>query len=50
MENKELKNYKKEALEVCKDFGYPMEVVEAVKSASSIVKISNVMHDAKKFI
>lgn len=50
METKELKSYRKEALEVCKDFGYPMEVVEAVKSAGSIVKISNVMHDAKRFI
>ena len=47
---KELKNYKKEATQVAKDFKYPKVVFEDIQKAKSISAVSRVMHNAIKYI
>lgn len=47
---KYVKKARKEALEVCKDFFYPQNVVEAIKACDSVLSINRIMKDAKKYI
>lgn len=47
---KYVKKARKEAIEVCKDFYYPQSVVDAIKVCDSVLGISRIMKDAKKYI
>lgn len=49
-EMKELKEYRKEATQVAKDFEYPQIVFEDINKAQTVNELSRIMHDAMKYI
>lgn len=49
-EMKEIREYRKEATQVAKDFEYPQIVFEDINKAQTVNELSRVMHDARKYI